>query len=332
MAADVHETRLLDTAAGLRRITEAGAVAAAEWIGAGVEHKNDADQAAVDAMDAALIQETSGSSLTGVIVKIGEGEKDEAPLLRHGKFYGREGARRLGGYVLDLAVDPVENTTSVATGQEGGMTIAALGERGSFPSWLGVAYMRKLIVGPGVPAALMDEGVIGLDRHPSDNMTEVAQALDIPLSELRVAVLDRKRNEAIIQAAQDLGVQLTLLQRGDVLPAMQVCLEDGTMDMVYGSGGAPEGVISAVLAACTGGNMQGMWDPQTHDEEFLLEAMGQLGHIKHLKQLVGTGELHFAATGITDSTRDERPLLRGCRKVGGTWLPTDTIVASRQHE
>lgn len=332
MATDVIEARLLDTAAKLQRITEAGAIAAAGRIGIGVERRNEIDQVAVDAMHGALIDETRAPEANGYIVVIGEGEKDESAFFNYGAFYGPEGRHRLGKYVLDFAVDPVENTRSVAAGLPGGMTIAALGERGSFPRWIGVPYMRKLIVGPGAPAASMDEGNIGLDRDPRENMVEVARAVGVPIKALRVAVLDRERNAAIIEAAQELGVQLTLLERGDVLPAMQVCLEEGTLDMVYGSGGAPEGVISAALAACTGGNMQGIWDPQTQDEVFVLEAMGQLNRIKRLQQLVGTGELHFAATAITDSDDSERPLLRGCRQVEGVWLPGDSIITSRRHE
>lgn len=324
MAADTREVEMSETAQALVRVTEAAAAAAGPWIGSGETYKNDADQAAVDAMHGELLRQTGELGAFACWVVIGEGVKDGAPHLKHGAFYGQQEPGRVGRRALDFAADPIEGTTSVALGEAGGMAIAALGEKGSFPGWLGIPYMHKLVVGPGAPAEMMDRGIIGLDKDPADNMTHLAAALNIPITDLRVAVLNRARNAEIIRVATELGVQLDLLDRGDVLPAMQVCMNDGAVHMLYGSGGAPEAVITAAFVAGAGGNMQAMWHPQTGEQAILLHAMGQLDKIRGLDRLVGTGEVHFAATGITNSA-----LLEGCTKVGDDWLPGSSIVVSR---
>jgi len=294
----------------LRQITEAAAVAVAPFIGGG--DKIMIDQAAVDAWHNAL----DAGSLSCAVV-IGEGAKDEAPMLAHGKKYGPSCEAP-----YDLAIDPVECTSAVAKNQPGGMVVAALGRHGSFLEWANIPYMHKLVVGPG--AAHLLEKEVRIDGDPARNMQAVADALGKKVKDLTVAVLDRERNHRIMFAAQQIGARLVALEGGDVTQALRTCL-DGKVDMLYGSGGAPEAVLTAAFVATQGGNMQAMWDPHNQEQAQIAFERGQLGKVLGLQDLVGTGELHFAATGITSS-----PILEGCTQgQDGTWHPGSSILASR---
>ena len=294
----------------LRLMTESAAVAAAPWIGSG--DKIAADRAAVNAMHVVL-----STGRIACEVAIGEGVKDGAPILEHGRRYGPPLEEP-----LSLAVDPIEGTTFVASGRPGGMAVAAFAESGAFPKWIGVPYMRKLVVGPEA-AYLFDSGDAHIDDDPARNIRRVAEALDKPLAELHIAVLDRERNSRIIHAAHSLGAKLLLLEGGDVQPAMRACLHSG-VDMLYGSGGSPEGVLTAAFAAATGGNMQVAWDPQNDMQRSIAGNLNLLHRTFSLGELTGNGAVHFAATGITDSE-----LLRGCTNAAGVWQPGTSLVVSR---
>lgn len=306
----VETTSSIHVAEELRRVTEAAAVAAAPWIGKG--DKLSADQAAVDAMHHQL----NKSGLSCEVVN-GEGEKDNAPELKQGTVYGD-----LRSPHYDLAVDPVEGTTFVSRGQDGGMSIAALGLSGDLMPWVGIPYMKKLVVGPGA-SKLMEAGNLNINGDPAQNMRRVAQFLGKRTTELAVAMLNRERNQHIQRAAEQIGARVLLLEGGDVTPALQACMTRD-VDMLYSSGGAPEGVITAAAVAALGGNMQAMFDPQTADEINKTFQAGLLGRPLDLHTLIGDGEVHFAATGITRS-----PVLTGAHKVEGVWYPGSSITASR---
>lgn len=282
----------------LRAATEIAAIAVGPWVGKG--DPLSADQAAVDS----LIGKFSRSNLITVHVAIGEGVKDEAPHLPHGEQFGN------GALVYDLAVDPVEGTKRTAHGDPGGMVIASLAPRGSFPVWADVDYMRKLVVGPQAARNMAIGGYINLLNEPETNMQEVAAALRKSPDQLRVAVLDRDRNAHIMEAARSLGKHvLVALDSGDVLPALQACRDDQDIDMLYSSGGAPEAVITAAAVAGFGGNMQAMWDPQTPQQVLARNKLQTGNQLLTLRDLVGpTDDIFFSASAIT-----ENPLMNHVR-------------------
>lgn len=306
----------MEVAEKLHYVTEAAARAAAEHIGRG--DKITADRAAVDAMH----DELTFQGLSCEVV-IGEGEKDNAPELERGHVFGD---RRPARY--DLAVDPVEGTSFVAAGLPGGMSIAALGEHGSFLPWVGVHYMKKLVVGPGAASLLdmpLERGGVDIRGDQGANMRRVAHALGKPVSELTVAMLDRARNRDIMDAAEQIGARILLLEGGDVTPALQACMGED-VDMLYSSGGAPEGVITAAAVAALGGNMQAKMDPQNRLEEIKLVRARLLGKVLRLKDLIGDGDVYFSATGITDSPLS---VLSAAHQEDGVWYPGKSISVSR---
>lgn len=266
---------------------EAASKAAQLWVGRG--DKIAADQAAVDAFHSTLDNNTSFSCT----VVMGEGDKDEAPMLAHGDVLGLN-----ENVHFDLAVDPIDGTTFVAKNMPGAISVAALASPGSFMKWADVHYMKKLAVGPDAQS-LVEDGLVRLDRPAIDNMRSVACELGKETTELVVATLDRPRNQEIIDAARQIGAKLILLSGGDVVPALLTSIDDGYIDMLYGSGGAPEAVLAAAGVSLHGGNMQTMWDPQTQAERDRVEEMEKTGVIFEVADLVGNGELHFAMTSIT---------------------------------
>lgn len=303
----------------LREATEAAALEAAPWIG--LKDKIAADQAAVDAFHANL----KNNRIFSVEVVMGEGDKDEAPMLAHGDILSFDG--RVMDKHYDLAVDPIDGTTFVAENKLGAIAIAALATPGSFLKWSNVNYMNKLVVGPPA-ASLMEDGVVSIDRHPLENMKRVARQLGKPTSELVVAVLERPRNKRIIDSATALGAKVILLAGGDIVPALLTSYrtESQAIDMLYSSGGAPEAVLAAAGVAIQGGNMQAMWDPQTAEEMKRVANMKQLETIFGLDRLVGDGELHFAMTSITGY----EGFMDGCtQSADGSWSLGTTIYLSR---
>src|SRR5689334_17625637 len=240
----------------LVRVTEAAAMAAGRWVGRG--DKNAADQAAVDAMRTML----DSVSMEGVVV-IGEGEKDEAPMLFNGESVG-DGT----GPQVDVAVDPLEGTRLTALGQPNAIAVMAVAERGTmfFPG--AAVYMEKIAVGP------VGIDVVDIDASPTENVNAVAKAKGVSTRELSVVVLERDRHNALIEELREAGAKVNLIRDGDVAPAIAAAQSGTGVDMLYGIGGTPEGVISAAALKCVGGALQGRLWPRNDDERRALVEAG----------------------------------------------------------
>jgi fructose-1,6-bisphosphatase II len=268
----------------LVRVTEAAAYAAARFMGRG--DKEAVDQAAVDAMRQAL----DGVDMHGVVV-IGEGEKDEAPML----YIGEEIGNGLPPEV-DVAVDPVDGTRLTAMGLPGAIAVVAVADRGAmFAAPPGVFYMRKLAVGHA------GAKVIDLDAPIAENLARVAQARDVSVSDVTVTVLDRPRHEAMIKEVRAAGARIRLIQDGDVAAAIQAAAEDfRAVDVYMGVGGAPEAVLAAAAIKCIGGELLCQIWPRTDEERVKLLGDGiDLQRIYTVDDLITTNNVSFAATGIT---------------------------------
>jgi len=287
----------------LVRVTEAGAMAAARWIGRG--EKESADQAAVDAMRFVL----DSVSMRGVVV-IGEGEKDEAPMLYNGEEVGNG-----EGPEVDVAVDPLEGTRLTALGQTGAIAVIAVAERGTmlFPG--AAVYMEKIAVGPAAIDA------IDITKSPSENVQAVAGALGKSPREVDVIVLERARHEELIAELRGAGARVRLIRDGDVAPAIAAGQRGTNVDMLYGIGGTPEGVISAAALKCVGGGIQGrLWPRDDAERRQLLDAGLDPERVLHTDDLVSGEDVFVAATGVTNG-----PLLRGVAYSPGG-AETDSIV------
>lgn len=279
----------------LVRCTEAAALRAARLMGRG--DKNAADQAAVDAMRFAL----DAVPMNGVVV-IGEGEKDEAPMLYIGEKVGTGDSPE-----VDVAVDPVEGTTLLAEGMPGAIAVVAVAERGSLYHWAGIAYMDKLAVGPQA------RGAIDINAPVSENIRNVARALKKEVEDITVVVLDRPRHKELIRQIRETGARIKLILHGDVSAGIMTAIEDPPADMLMGIGGAPEAVITACAMKCLGGEIQCKLWPRNDDERALAAANGiDLERVYRTSDLVRSENVFFAATGITDGE-----FLRGVRYFGG---------------
>ena len=287
----------------LVRVTEAAAMAAGRWVGRG--DKNAADQAAVDAMRAML----DSVSMAGVVV-IGEGEKDEAPMLFNGEPIG-DGS----GPEVDVAVDPLEGTRLTALGQPNAIAVMAVAERGTmfFPG--AAVYMEKIAVGPrGIDA-------IDINATPTANVNAVAEAKGVRPRELSVVVLERDRHDALIAELREAGAKVLLIRDGDVAPAIAAAQAGTGVDMLYGIGGTPEGVISAAALKCVGGGIQGKLWPRDDDErKQLVEAGLDPDRVLKTDDLVAGHDVFVAATGVTTGA-----LLNGVRVVRD-YVETESIV------
>jgi fructose-1,6-bisphosphatase II len=293
-----------DLALELVRVTEVAALSAGRWIGRG--RKEDADQAAVDAMR--LMLDTV--SMAGTVV-IGEGEKDEAPMLYNGESVGNGQPPE-----VDVAVDPVEGTRLTALGQPNAIAVIAVSERGTmfFPG--PAVYMDKIACGQDLA------DVVDITVSPSENIRRAAEAKGVQPSEITVIVLDRDRNTGLIDDLRACGAKVNLIGDGDVAPAIAAARPQETgVDLLMGIGGTPEGVIAAAVARCLGGTLQGVLWPRTADErQKLVDAGYDLDRVLDTKDLVGGESVFVAATGITNGA-----MLRGVRfKDGGA--STDSIV------
>jgi fructose-1,6-bisphosphatase II len=267
----------------LVRVTEAAALAAGRWIGRG--DKIAADQAAVDAMRVMI----DSVSMHGTVV-IGEGEKDEAPMLYNGEVVG-DGT----GPAVDVAVDPIDGTRLTSVGQPNALAVLALAERGSmfFPG--AAFYMEK--VATGHEAA----DVIDIEAPPEENVRRVAKAKGIRPEEVTVTILDRPRHEELMNAVREVGARVFLITDGDVAGAIAAALPRTEVDLLMGTGGTPEGVIAAAALKCIGGVMQGRLAPRDAEErEKLLEQGLDPDAILTTDDLVSGRDVFFAATGITD--------------------------------
>ncbi|HEX9415907.1 MAG TPA: class II fructose-bisphosphatase [Gaiellaceae bacterium] len=275
----------------LVRVTENAAMGAGRWVGRG--EKESADQAAVDGMRAIL----DTVSMDGVVV-IGEGEKDEAPMLFNGEEVGNG-----QGPEVDVAVDPLEGTRLCALGQPNAIAVIALAERGTmfFPG--AAFYMEKIAVGPeGIDA-------IDINASPTDNVKAVAGAKGIRPRDVDVVVLERERHDALIAELREAGAKVHLIRDGDVAPAIAAARGGTGVDMVYGIGGTPEGVISAAALKCVGGGIQGkLWPRDDEERQALVDAGIDPDRVLHTDDLVSGEDCFVAATGVTTGA-----LLRGVR-------------------
>jgi fructose-1,6-bisphosphatase II len=273
------------------RATEAGALAAARWLGRG--DKEAADGAAVEAMRIFL----NSVSMSGVVV-IGEGEKDEAPMLYNGEQLGLGGAPE-----VDIAVDPVEGTTLTALGRPNALSVIAASERGTMFDPGPCFYMMKVAVGPAA------KGSIDIDRSPADNIRSVAKVLGLPVSDVTAVVLDRPRHADLIVAIREVGARIRLIQDGDVAGGISTAWPDAPGDILFGVGGTPEGVITAAALKCMGGEMQARLAPTDDDErKRVIDAGIDPDVILGIDDLVAGDNCFFACTGITDGE-----LVRGVR-------------------
>ena len=288
------------------RVTEAAAVSASKLIGRGDEKA--ADAAAVEAMRAAFDE----LAIDGTVV-IGEGERDEAPML----FIGEKVGGAIGtGPKIDIALDPLEGTTITAKAGPNALAVLACAEEGNLLNAPDV-YMDKLAVGPGYP-----DGIIDLARSPTENVHAVAAAKGVQPGDLMVCVLDRPRHAALIAELRSLGCGVALIPDGDVAGVIAVTNEDTGIDLYMGSGGAPEGVLAAAALRCVGGQFNGRLIFRNDDERMRAAKWGitDLGKIYKLEELA-KGDCIFAATGVTDGS-----LLKGVKRRKDGLLTTNSVV------
>jgi len=304
----VNASHVLDRVLVLEmvRVTEAAAVAASKLVGRGDEKA--ADAAAVEAMREAF----DHLAIDGTVV-IGEGERDEAPMLFIGEKVG--GAPGTGPRI-DIALDPLEGTTITAKAGPNALAVLAAAEEGCLLNAPDV-YMDKLAVGPGYP-----EGVIDLAKSPTDNVRAVAAAKGCGPDELNVCVLDRPRHAELIAELRGLGCGVVLIGDGDVAGVIAVTDPDTTIDLYMGSGGAPEGVLAAAALRCVGGQFNGRLIFRNDDERLRARKWGidDLDRIYQLEDLA-KGDCIFAATGVTDGS-----LLQGVKYLKGVRMTTESVV------
>jgi len=291
----------------LVRVTEAAAMAAARWIGRG--DKEEADQAAVDAMRFVL----DSVAMRGVVV-IGEGEKDKAPMLYNGEEVGNG-----EGPEVDVAVDPLEGTRLTALGQPNAIAVIAVAERGTmlFPG--AALYMEKIAVGPAAIDA------VDIERSPTENVRAVAEALGKTPRAVDVVVLERERHDDLIAELREAGARVRLIRDGDVAPAIAAAQPATGVDMLYGIGGTPEGVISAAALKCVGGGIQGRLWPRNDDErQQLLDAGLDPARVLRTDDLVSGEDVFVAATGVTTGS-----LLQGVQYTQGGAITDSIVMRSR---
>lgn len=268
----------------LVRVTEAAALSAGRWMGKG--NKEMVDQAAVDAMRHAL----DGVDMDGIVV-IGEGEKDEAPMLYIGERVGNGSPPE-----VDVAVDPVDGTRLLATGAPGALAVVAIAERGTmYAAPPGVYYMEKIAVGPAM------RHVIDINAPIAVNLDRIARVRDAHIDDLTVVILDRPRHQEIIKQVREVGARIRLIGDGDVSAAIQAAMEDYSgIDVLMGIGGAPEAVLAAAAIKCIGGEIQCKIWPRSEQEREKLKGDGiDLNQVFRIDDLVRGNDVSFAATGIT---------------------------------
>src|SRR3954451_18471854 len=282
-------------------------MAAARWIGRG--EKESADGAAVDAMRHVL----GSVSMRGVVV-IGEGGKDEAPMLYNGEEVGNG-----EGPEVDVAVDPLEGTRLTAFGQPNAIAVIAVAERGSmfFPG--AAVYMEKIAVGADAVDA------IDIEATPTENVNAVAKAKGRRVTDIRVVVLERARHEELIGELRQAGARVNLIRDGDVAPAIAAARPGTGVDMLYGVGGTPEGVISATALKCVGGGIQGkLWPRNDEERKALVDGGFDLDRVLTTNDLVRSDNVFVAATGVTTGA-----LLRGVRYVNDGAITDSIVMRSR---
>jgi fructose-1,6-bisphosphatase II len=288
----------------LVRVTEAAALAAARMVGRG--DKEGADQAAVDAMRNVL----DSVSMDGVVV-IGEGEKDKAPMLFNGEQIG-DGTPPL----VDIAVDPLEGTRLTALGMPSALSVIALSERGSMFNPGPIVYMEKIAGGPEI-ADLLD-----LDRPLPETLALIAERKQIDIRDVMVVMLDRERHQAAMEEIRDAGARVRLILDGDVSAALLAVSDNTPVDILWGIGGTPEGVITAAAIKCIGGQMLGrLWPRDDSERDAAVAAGYDLSKILNCDDLVAGEDVFFSATGVTDGD-----VLQGVRYQGDRGATTESLV------
>ena len=289
------------------RVTEAAAIAAARWAGRG--DKNAADGAAVDAMRFVL----GAITMDGIVV-IGEGEKDEAPMLYNGERIG-DGHPPL----VDVAVDPVDGTTLTAKGQNGALSVIALSERGTMFNPGPCVYMKKVAVGP------RGRGSVDINASATDNLRELSQRLKKPIQELGVVILDRPRHDSLVEEVRESGARVLSILDGDVAGAIATGWPNSGADVLFGIGGTPEGVIAAAALKGLGGEIQGILHPRDEEEQRYAESLGyDFSRVLSTDDLVASDNCFFSATAITDGD-----FLRGVRFYDFGATTQSLVVRSR---
>ena len=287
----------------LVRATEAAAIAGSAWVGRG--DKNAADGAAVDAMRAFL----TTVDFSGTVV-IGEGEKDEAPMLFNGEVLGNG-----HGPECDVAVDPIDGTSVTAAGRAHGISALAVADRGTMYNPVDVFFMAK------IATTAAGKSAVSLDQSPTENIRELAKALAKPTSEITVAILDREKNQSVIEEVRSAGARTRLFLDGDVAAAIHSVTGAGNIDMLLGTGGAPEGILAACAVKALGGHFEAKIDPQSDLERTKALAAGHdLNRLFMLDDLVASDNTYFVATGVTDGM-----LLKGVSREG-KYVRTDSII------
>lgn len=291
----------------LVRVTEAGALAAAPWVGRG--DKNGADAQAVNAMRALI----NTVEMNGVVV-IGEGEKDEAPMLYNGEVVG-DGT----GPDCDVAVDPIDGTTLTAKGMSNAISVMAVSPRGTMFDPSAVFYMDKLVVGPEAAA------VVDIRKPVKDNIEAVAKAKGVSVEEITVCVLDRPRHDQLVSDIREAGARIKFISDGDVAGAIMAASGKSGVDIMMGIGGTPEGIIAACAMKCLGGVIQGrLWPVDEAERQRAIDAGHDLDRVLTTDDLVASDDCFFVATGITDGE-----LLRGVRYSSGRASTESLVMRAR---
>jgi len=289
------------------RVTEAAALAAAQQMGRGDEKA--ADQAAVDAMRTAF----NTLSIDGTVV-IGEGERDEAPMLYIGEKVGAG-----GGPKVDIALDPLEGTTITAKGGPNALAVIAMAEAGGFLN-APDTYMNKIACGPGVP-----KGTIDLDFSVDKNIRQLAKAKNMDVANLTVCILDRDRHQELIQQVRATGARIMLISDGDVSGVIATTQPNSGVDLYIGTGGAPEGVLAAAALRCLGGFMQGRLTVRNDEEKLRAQKYGiQDLERKYNLEDLAHGDVMFAATGVTTGA-----MLKGIRHFSGGAHSQSMVLRSK---
>jgi fructose-1,6-bisphosphatase II len=291
----------------LVRVTEAGAMAAGRWVGRG--DKEGGDGAAVDAMRELV----NSVSMRGVVV-IGEGEKDNAPMLYNGEEVGNG-----DGPPCDFAVDPIDGTTLMAKGISNAISVLAVSERGTMYDPSAVFYMNKIAVGPEAV------DVIDITVPIGENIRRVAKAKTVSVSDLTVCILDRPRHRQLIADVREAGARCRLISDGDVAGAISACRPNTSTDLLIGIGGTPEGIIAAAAIRCMGGAIQGQLAPKDDEErQKAIDRGYDLDQILHTEDLVSGENVFFCATGVTDGD-----LLKGVHYYGGGCTTQSIVMRSK---
>jgi fructose-1,6-bisphosphatase II len=305
----VRQTEDLDRnlALDLVRVTEAAAMAAGRWVGRG--DKEGGDQAAVDAMRLLI----NSVPMRGVVV-IGEGEKDNAPMLYNGEQVG-DGS----GAEVDVAVDPIDGTTLMSKGMPNALAVLAVSERGSMFDPSAVFYMEKLAVGPDC----VDR--IDITAPIRENLRRIAKAKRSSISDVTVCILDRSRHEELVREVREAGARIAFISDGDVAGAISAARESSGVDVLFGIGGTPEGIIAACALKCMGGAIQArLWPRDDEERQKAIDAGHDLGRVLATDDLVSGDNIFFCCTGVTDGN-----LVRGVHYRSGGATTQSIVMRSK---